>query len=190
MQNFEKEFHNVDLGNGYLNDKSCAEIVKYISLSNGMKNFTKLLNSNTLNYYSVLFDGGSSAKCVDEKELFLIKTCEDGLPQFNVMSLEEPKECDAPGIKAAIENSVSKMEFTFQQKSKEITICSYGAAVNRAVYNVLHEEMGDHYLLMICPSHKFELAIHDAFSKSLLNGSTESNYSDAYYFFKKSPLRW
>ena len=63
------------------------------------------------------------------------------------------------------------MEFTFQQKSKEVTICSYGAAVNRAVYNVLHEEMGDHY------------AIHDAFSKSLLNGSTESNHSDVYYFF-------
>ena len=116
MQNFEKEFHNVDLGNGYLNDKSCAEIVKYISLSNGMKNFTKLLNSNTLNYYSVLFDGGSSAKCVDEKELFLIKTCEDGLPQFNVMSLEEPKECDAPGIKAAIENCIQNGVYVSTEK--------------------------------------------------------------------------
>ena len=116
MQNFEKEFHNVDLGNGYLNDKSCAEIVKYISLSNGMKNFTKLLNSNTLNYYSVLFDGGSSAKCVDEKELFLIKTCEDGLPQFNVMPLEEPKECDAPGIKAAIENCIQNGVYVSTEK--------------------------------------------------------------------------
>ena len=56
-----------------------------------MKKITEPLNSNTLNYYSVLFDGGSSAKCVDEKEIFLIKTCEDGLPQFNVMLLEEPR---------------------------------------------------------------------------------------------------
>ena len=60
--NFEKEFRNVDPGNGYLNDKSCAEIVKYISLSNRMKKITKPLNSNTLNYYSVLFDIRSSAK--------------------------------------------------------------------------------------------------------------------------------
>ena len=143
-----------------------------------------------MNYYSVLFDSRSSAKYIDEKELFPIKTCEDGLPQFNVMPLEEPKECDAPGIKVAKENSVSKMEFLFQWKSKEIGMCSDGAAVNCAVYNLLHKEMGDHYLLMICPSHEFELAINDAFSKSLLNGGTESDYSDVYYFFKKLPLHW
>ena len=42
--NFEKKFHNDNLGNGYLNDKSCAEIIKYISLSNRMKKITKPLN--------------------------------------------------------------------------------------------------------------------------------------------------
>ena len=71
--NFEKDFCNVDQGNGYLNDKPCPEIVKYISLSSRMKKITEPLNSNTLNYYSVLFDGGSSAKCVDEKEISLTK---------------------------------------------------------------------------------------------------------------------
>ena len=102
------------------------------------------------------------------------------------MSLEKPKECYVPGIKAALENSVSKMEFMFQQKSKEIRMCSDGAAVTCAVYNLLHEEMGDYYLIMICPPHKFELAINDAFTKSLLNGSTESDYSDV-YFLKNHP---
>ena len=64
-------------------------------------------------------------------------------------------------------------------------MCSDSATVNRAVYDLLHEQMGDRYLLMICPSREFELAINDAFSKSLLNGSTGSDYSDVYYFFKK-----
>ena len=124
--NFEKEFRNVDPGNGYLNDKSCAEIVKYISLSNRMKKITKPLNSNTLNYYSVLFDIRSSAKYpfltlkvvlnALMRKNFFKSTCEDGLPQFNVMSLEEPEECDAPGIKAAMENSVSKWSLHFNGK--------------------------------------------------------------------------
>ena len=74
----------------------------------------------------------------------------------------------------------------FQQKSKEIRMCSDGAAVTCAVYNLLHEEMGDYYLIMICLPHKFELAINDAFTKSLLNGSTESDYSDV-YFLKNHP---
>ena len=43
---------------------------------------------------------------------------------------------------------------------------------------------------MLCPLHKFELAINDAFGSSLLNNATEDGYTEVYYFFKKSPLRW
>ncbi len=143
-----------------------------------MCNITEPLNSNILHYYSVLFDGASSAKCVE------------GYPTFNVMSLEEPEECNAQGIKEAMENSLSKMNFNLERKDKEIGMCSDSAAVNRAIYNLLAEEFGDHYLLLLCPSHKFELAINDAFGSSLLNNKTEKDYTEIYYFFKKSPLRW
>lgn len=187
---FEKKYHNVDLGAGYMTDKAGAEIVKYISISQRMTNITEPLNNDVLHYYSVLFDGASSAKCVDEKELFVIKTCVEGQPTFNVMSLEEPEECNAQGIKDAMENSISKMNFNFERKDKEIGICSDGASVNRAVYNLLAEEFGDHYLLMLCPSHKFQLAINDAFGSSLLNNRTEKDYTEVYSLFKKAPLRW
>ena len=187
---FEKKYHNVDLGNGYLTDKAGAEIVKYISISQQITNITEPLNNDVLHYYSVLLDGASSAKCIDEKELFVMKTCADGQPTFNVMSLEEPEECNAEGIKVAMENSISKMNFNFECRDKEIGMCSDDALVNGAVYNLLVEEFGDHYLSIFCPSHKFELTINDTFGSSLLNNETEKDYTEVYYFFKKSPLHW
>ena len=54
------------------------------------------------------------------------------VPIFNVISLEEPEECNAQGIKQAMENLLSKMNFTFQRKDKETGMCSDGASVNRA----------------------------------------------------------
>ena len=143
-----------------------------------------------MNYYSILFDGASSAKCVDEKELFIMKTCVQGKPTFNVMSLEEPDECNADGINEAMKNSINKLNFNFERKSKEIGMCSDGAAVNRAVYNQLVDELGPQYLSMFCLSHKFELALNDAFQISKLNENSENSYTDIYYFFKCSPLRW
>ena len=102
---FKKNYHNVDLGSSYL--ISGAEIMKCISLSERFKKITQPLNENIVNYYSILFDGASSAKCVDEKELFIMKTCVQGKPTFNVMSLEEPDECNADGINEAMKNSIN-----------------------------------------------------------------------------------
>ena len=180
---FEKKYHNVDLGNSYLTDKAGREIVKYTSISQWITNITEPLNNVVLHYDSVLFDGASSAKCVDEKELFVMKTCVDGQPTFKVMLLEEPEECNAEGIKVAMENSVSKMNFNFECRDKEMGMCSDGALVDSAVYNLLVEEFGDHYLGIFCPSHKFELAINDTFGSSLLNNETKKDYIEVYYFF-------
>ena len=43
---------------------------------------------------------------------------------------------------------------------------------------------------MFCLSHKFELALNDAFQISKLNENSENSYTDIYYFFKRSLLRW
>ena len=67
---------------------------------------------------------------------------------------------------------------------------SDGAVVNNAVYNQLAVEFGDHYLGILCPSHKFELTINYVFGLSILNNITEKDYSDIYYLFKKLPLQW
>ena len=103
---FKKNYHNVDLGSSYL--ISGAEIMKCISLSARFKKITQPLNENiTANYYSILSDGASRAKCVDEKELFIMKTCVQDKLTFNVMSLEEPDECNADGINEAMKNSIN-----------------------------------------------------------------------------------
>ena len=89
-------YHGVDLDTGFLSDKGGAEIMKYMNISQRIKNITEkiLLTKNILNHYSVQFDGTSSSKCVDEKEVFLIKLCVEGKPVFHVISFEEPKECN------------------------------------------------------------------------------------------------
>ena len=81
--------------------------MKYISLSERFQKITLLLDENIMNYYSIFFDGASSAKCVDEKELQIMKTCLQNKPTFNVMSLEEPDECNADGINEAMKNSIN-----------------------------------------------------------------------------------
>ena len=42
-------------------------------------------------------DGSGSAKTMDEKELFLMKTAAEGYPKYTVMSLEEPENAHAEG---------------------------------------------------------------------------------------------
>ena len=54
-------------------------------------------------------DGSSSAKTMDEKELFLMKTAAEGHPKYSVMSLEEPENAHAEGLKRAMENSFEKL---------------------------------------------------------------------------------
>ena len=115
-----------------------------------------------MNHYRILFDGASSAKCVDKKELLIIKTWLQDKPTFNEMSLEEPDECNADGISKAMKNSFNKLNFNFEHKNKEIGMCSEGAAV----YNQLADERGSQYLSIFCLSHKLELALNDAFQIS------------------------
>ena len=141
-------------------------------------------------YYSVLFDGSSNGKTNNEKELFLIKTCKKGKPTFNVMSLVEVKHSSAPSLKVTLEESIGKMSFTFDQKSKEVGMCSDGTKVNVAAYNLAKEDLGEHYLLILCPAHKLELAIKDTFKTSNFNENVQKDLNDIFYFCRKANLKW
>ena len=50
-------------------------------------------------YFSLYYDDSSIAKTMDEKELCVIKTCQEGMPCFQVASLEEPENTGAAGLK-------------------------------------------------------------------------------------------
>ena len=75
-------------------------------------------------------DGSSSAKTMDEKELFLIKTAPSGTPKFSIMSLEEVKDADAEGLKVALEKSLEKLSLTKERKLQEIGMCTDGTPAN------------------------------------------------------------
>ena len=124
LLSFEKSVHHVDLGSSYNSDRAAKEIVSYISKSIVMTEITEPLNNNAINYYSILNDGSS------EKEIFLIKTAAKETPKFEVMSLEEPKSCDAEGLKEYLTVATGRMNFSFPRSQKELDICSDGASVN------------------------------------------------------------
>ena len=106
------------------------------------------------------------------------------------MSLEEPEETNAQGLKKAMDNSLKKMEIETTRSQKEMGMCTDGAPVNVAMHRLVKEEIGEHYLLILCPNHKVELAIHDAFNESAMNKKSEKDLSDIYYLYKRANLRW
>ena len=189
LAHFERTFHNVDLGESYVSDTACAEIVKYISKSIKIKRIEPL-NNGEGHYYSVMNDGSSSAKTMDEKELFLIKTAFSGAPKFSIMSLEEVEDANAEGLKVALEKSLSKLMLTKERKLQEIGMCTDGAPVNVRMHRMIREELGDHHQLILCPAHKLELAIHDAFKTVPLNAECEKDSVNIYYYFKRANLKW
>ena len=187
---FSKETLSVNVGSGYLNNKAAAEMVSFLSKSIRVKSITEPINSGEIRYYSVFNDGSSSAKNMNEKELFLMKSAPTGTPSFSVMSLEEPQETNAQGLKEAMDNSIKKMKIKTPRSQKEIGMCTDGAPVNIAMHRLVKDEIGEHYLLILCPNHKVELAVHDGFNVSAMNNECEKDLSDIYYLFKRANLRW
>ena len=121
---FEKDVHNVNSGISFLNDTDCKEMLQYLTKSIVLNSITTTLNEGIIRYYSVHNDGSSSTKTMDEKELYIIKTAHKGQAKFRVMSLEEPDEANAEGLKAALENSIMKLGLTIDRKEREVCFFS------------------------------------------------------------------
>ena len=130
------------------------------------QSITDPLNNGKVRYYSSMNDGSSSAKTNDEKELYLIKTAPDGSPKFSVLSLEEPENANAEGLKASMDDAFRKANLEIDRSEHEIGLCSDGASVNISLYNLLKAELCEHYLQMWCPSHHLKLAVGDVFKDS------------------------
>ena len=126
---------------------------------------------------------------MDEKELYIIKTCGNGKARFDVLALEQPDDANANGLKNSLDNALSKGNFTFEHKHHEIGLGSYGNNTNKAQYHTEKEEIGEHLLSVLCLSHKLELAIHDAFKVSDMNEDAEEQLESCYYLFKKANLK-
>ena len=69
-------------------------------------------------------------------------------------------------------------------------MCTDGAPVNVKMYQLIQTELGEHYLLTLCPAYKTERAIKDACEQSDLNNICNKDYINVYYLFVKVNLRW
>ena len=99
-------------------------MLTYLSRLIITNNITKPLNDGTIPYYSIHNDSSSSAKTMDKKELFIIKTAHKGEFKFNIMSLEEPNEANAEGLKPALENSIMNLGLNIKIKEREVCFIS------------------------------------------------------------------
>ena len=140
LTKFSRDVLNVNLETGYLSD---TQEVKLFVIKVKLDNITNPINDGLIKYYSIMSDGSSSAKTMDEKELFLMKTASTGIPKFSVISLEEVEYAQAEGLKLAMENSVGKLNLTVDRKDKELGICTDGTVVNVKMHRLIKEEMGN-----------------------------------------------
>ena len=120
----------------------------------------------------------------------VIKTCDQGKPRFDVLALQQPEDADAKGLKSSLDCAIDKAKLTIDRKSREIGLGSDGTNTNKPLYRLEKEEIGDHLILVLCVSHKLELAIHDAFKNSKLNDAAEEQLVVRYYIFKRANLKW
>ena len=187
---FDKDVFKVDLGTGYLNNNAAQKILLYLSKSIVAEHITEPLNNEERLYFCILFDGSSSAKSMDEKEVYVIKTCDKGKPRFDILALQQPEDADAKGLKSSLDCAIDKAKLTVDRKSREIGLGSDGTNTNKALYRLEKEKIGDHLILVLCASHKLEFAIHDAFKKSKLNDAAEEQLVVTYYLFKRTNLKW
>ena len=82
---FEKDTHKVNLGSSFLSNNSAREMTLYLLNSLLHENVVKPLNEGRKLYFSLLYDGSSSDKINDEKELCIIKTYRNRVPHFDML---------------------------------------------------------------------------------------------------------
>ena len=155
----------------------------YLSKSKVETEIVELINERTAKFYSVHNNGSSAAKIMDE-ELFLTKLLSNGKVKFQFMSLEEPVNADANGLKASLDKSLSKLNLSVPHEH-----CEIGMRTDVAKYRLVKEEVSEQYMLMLCPAHKIELAISDAFKEYALNDMSSQNYINIFYLFRRANLR-
>ena len=171
----ERDTHKVDVGNAYLTDRSRREMLVHLSKSLLQRNFIDPLNTGARLYFSLLYDGSSSAKTNDEKELYLIKTCDKGRPAFDVLSLQEPASVDTVGLKSSMDKAVQEAKLTIPRKHHEIGVGSDGTSANKRLFLLEKQDVGDHLVFIWCSSHKLELAVKTLLKMSIWIGKRSNN---------------
>ena len=173
-----------------MNDKSGQELILFLPNFLLREDVVNLLNDGTRLYFSHLYDGSSMGKTVDKKELNIIKTCNNGRSQFDVLTLLESHHTGSQGLHEALEKAVDSSNFKFNESERQVGIDSDGASPNLALCALEKEAVADHLVFTWCLSHKLELALKYAFKDKELDKKAQEQLSSEFYLFKKAILKW
>ena len=151
--------------------------MKYISISQRIKNITEPLNKNILNYYNILFDGAS-------RKNFLLWNYVLKVNQFFMLCLlKSLRSVTLKGLRNQWTMLCQKWNSTLNglKRWQEYVVKAQWSIVQCIIFCMM-SLVSSIYAFYV--SNKFELSINDAFGSSVLSNNTEKDYTDIYYFLK------
>ena len=113
-----------------------------------------------------------------------MKTAHKGEVKFHVMSLEEPDEANAEGLKAALETSIMKLGINIKRKNREV--CTLKAYLLLWVYTVIFASEKLHFTGINDP---FILLAFKLFFKKVLFSCVLIYISKIFFVFNLRPAK-
>ena len=187
--------HGVDIGQSYLNERSCREFIHYIAEAKRMKLVEEV---NSANFFSVLLDGATDLGNNDN-EVALVVWCEISASDERLhtriayLGVERPKNATGIGLFDVLETSLRRIgiqELTEEHCKKLVGIGTDGASNNIAARGLkgLVEEKLDWIYWMWCVAHRLELSTKDALKGKCFD-FVDDMLIKLYYVYERSPKK-
>ena len=162
----------------------------YLSTSLLRDNVVQPLNEKYNLYFSLLCNGSCATKINGKKGLYIIKTCNQGTPKSDVLSLQEPEDIITEGLHESLKKVITNAKLSFPRKEQMVGVGSDSANANRRLFALEKAAVGDHLAFSWGLSHKLELALQDAFKDISLESSARNLLQEEFYIFNEATLKW
>lgn len=177
--------NGLNLGDTYLNDKSCVQFLKYIS-KDLQQQFIDVLNSCV--FISILSDSSTDRSTAECEIIYVTCIMRNGERKSQFLNLVQLHDGKSETIFNCICETMSR--FLPNWEEKLVGICLDGASVNFGLYRGVATRMKSHVagaIAVHCVAHRLELIISDALKNIVLARQCEDILKFVYKLYSKSP---
>ncbi|XP_069134264.1 zinc finger protein 862-like [Argopecten irradians] len=177
----------LDIGNTYLNDKSCQAFIAAIA---DTQRKTQCTQVNDARFISIISDGSTDSSSKEAEILYLRTSVKCKVSTFFVGIRNVPRG-DAVTISSALIQLLND-RFGESWKEKLIGAGTDGAAVmtgkKSGVVKKVSDYTGKPVMAIHCSAHRLELSYKDAVKESKMQQKCDALLLNLYLFYKYSPL--